>query len=255
MLEAYSTLAAIAARTKTVRLGTLVTGVTYRNPAILAKTVTTLDVISGGRAILGHRRGLERGRARRLRRRLPADRRADGPPRRGAHDRPGDVHRGPAELQRPVLPDRPGPQRRRGRSSPAARRILVGGGGEQRTLKIAAAARRHDPLVPARPRDAAPQDRGPGAPLRGDRPRPGDHRADDGHARAPGRERPGGEEGPGDAALRSAAPTSRRARRSRRPRACDPISRRASRGFTFNDTVLPTAESIALAGELLRLIR
>ena len=53
MLEAYSTLGALAARTSSVRLGTLVTGVTYRNPAILAKTVTTLDVISGGRALLG----------------------------------------------------------------------------------------------------------------------------------------------------------------------------------------------------------
>src|SRR5947208_1495820 len=48
MLEAWSTLAAIAARTSTVRLGTLVSGVTYRNPAILAKTGTTLDVISRG---------------------------------------------------------------------------------------------------------------------------------------------------------------------------------------------------------------
>ena len=53
MLEGYSVLAALARETKTVRLGTLVTGVTYRNPAFLAKTVTTLDVISGGRAILG----------------------------------------------------------------------------------------------------------------------------------------------------------------------------------------------------------
>ena len=53
MLEAYSTLAGIAARTSRIRVGALVTGVTYRNPALLAKTVTTLDVISGGRAILG----------------------------------------------------------------------------------------------------------------------------------------------------------------------------------------------------------
>ena len=53
MLEAYSTLSALARETSKVRLGTLVTGVTYRNPAFLAKTVTTLDVISGGRAILG----------------------------------------------------------------------------------------------------------------------------------------------------------------------------------------------------------
>ena len=53
MLEAWSTLAALAARTTKIRLSTLVTGVTYRNPALLAKTVTTLDVISKGRAILG----------------------------------------------------------------------------------------------------------------------------------------------------------------------------------------------------------
>src|SRR5450755_3073148 len=53
MLEAYSTLAALAGCTTRVRLGTLVSGVTYRNPALLAKTVTTLDVISKGRAMLG----------------------------------------------------------------------------------------------------------------------------------------------------------------------------------------------------------
>jgi F420-dependent oxidoreductase-like protein len=53
MLEAYTTLAGIAAQTSRVKLGTLVTGVTYRNPALLAKQVTTLDVISRGRAILG----------------------------------------------------------------------------------------------------------------------------------------------------------------------------------------------------------
>jgi F420-dependent oxidoreductase-like protein len=53
MLEAYTLLGALAARTRTVQLGTMVTGVTYRNPALLAKEVTTLDVISSGRAILG----------------------------------------------------------------------------------------------------------------------------------------------------------------------------------------------------------
>jgi F420-dependent oxidoreductase-like protein len=53
MLEAYTLLGAIAARTRRAQLGTLVTGVTYRNPAILAKQVTTLDIVSGGRAILG----------------------------------------------------------------------------------------------------------------------------------------------------------------------------------------------------------
>ncbi len=53
MLEAYTTLGALAASTSRVKLATLVTGVTYRNPAMLAKMVTTLDVISKGRAILG----------------------------------------------------------------------------------------------------------------------------------------------------------------------------------------------------------
>ena len=53
MLECYTTLAAIAQHTNTVRLGALVTGNTYRNPAFLAKCVTTLDVVSGGRARLG----------------------------------------------------------------------------------------------------------------------------------------------------------------------------------------------------------
>jgi F420-dependent oxidoreductase-like protein len=53
MLEAYTLLGALAAVTSSVRLGALVTGNTYRNPAILAKTVTTLDVVSGGRAQLG----------------------------------------------------------------------------------------------------------------------------------------------------------------------------------------------------------
>jgi F420-dependent oxidoreductase-like protein len=53
MFEAYTLLGAIAARTSKVRLGTMVSGVTYRNPALLAKIVTTLDVISSGRAVLG----------------------------------------------------------------------------------------------------------------------------------------------------------------------------------------------------------
>jgi F420-dependent oxidoreductase-like protein len=53
MLEAYTLLGALAARTQRARLGTLVTGNTYRNPALLGKLVTTLDVISGGRALLG----------------------------------------------------------------------------------------------------------------------------------------------------------------------------------------------------------
>jgi F420-dependent oxidoreductase-like protein len=53
MLEAYTTLGYIAGITKRVRLGTLVTGVIYRHPGLLVKTVTTLDVLSAGRAYFG----------------------------------------------------------------------------------------------------------------------------------------------------------------------------------------------------------
>ena len=53
MLECYTLLSALARETKNVRLSALVTGNTYRNPAVLAKTVTTLDIVSEGRAQLG----------------------------------------------------------------------------------------------------------------------------------------------------------------------------------------------------------
>jgi F420-dependent oxidoreductase-like protein len=53
MLECYTLLAALARETSRVRLGSLVTGNTYRNPAMLAKIITTLDVVSEGRAQLG----------------------------------------------------------------------------------------------------------------------------------------------------------------------------------------------------------
>jgi F420-dependent oxidoreductase-like protein len=53
MLEGYTTLGYLAACTRRIQLGTLVTGVTYRHPGVLVKTVTTLDVLSGGRAWFG----------------------------------------------------------------------------------------------------------------------------------------------------------------------------------------------------------
>ena len=53
MLEGYSALSFLAGQTERLQLGLLVTGVTYRHPGLLAKTVATLDVLSGGRALLG----------------------------------------------------------------------------------------------------------------------------------------------------------------------------------------------------------
>jgi F420-dependent oxidoreductase-like protein len=53
MLEGYTALGFLAGQTERITLGLLVTGVTYRHPGLLAKTVTTLDVLSGGRAMLG----------------------------------------------------------------------------------------------------------------------------------------------------------------------------------------------------------
>src|SRR5580698_1565685 len=53
MMEGYTTLGFVAARTERLRVRLLVGGVTYRHPGLLAKTVTTLDVLSGGRAELG----------------------------------------------------------------------------------------------------------------------------------------------------------------------------------------------------------
>lgn len=137
MLEAWSTLAALARETTRVRLGTLVTGVTYRNPALLAKTATTLDTISGGRAILGLGAAwndVEHDgygfdfppvgeRMDRLDEALTIIRRMfteDRPSFEGRHYRVHDV----LNVPRPVQPGGP--------------RILVGGGGEQRTLRIAA---------------------------------------------------------------------------------------------------------------------
>jgi F420-dependent oxidoreductase-like protein len=138
MLEGWSTLAALARETTRVRLGTLVTGVTYRNPALLAKIVTTLDVISGGRALLGlgaawnDEEHLGYGfdfppvgeRMDRLDEALTIIRamfREDRPTFTGRYYRIHDA----LDVPRPIQPGGP--------------RILVGGGGEKRTLKIAAA--------------------------------------------------------------------------------------------------------------------
>jgi len=137
MLEAWSTLGALARETTRVRLGPLVTGVTYRNPALLAKTATTLDVLSGGRAVFGlgaawfeaehDAFGFAfppiRERMDRLDEALAIARgmfAAERSTFAGAHYRTDDVLNVPRPVQAGGLP------------------ILVGGGGEQRTLRIAA---------------------------------------------------------------------------------------------------------------------
>jgi F420-dependent oxidoreductase-like protein len=137
MLEAYATLSFLAARTERIRLGTMVTAVTYRPPALLVKAVTTLDVLSGGRAWLGLGAGYLEDEARAMD--LPL------PPVPERFDRLEDLLRlarqmwaGDAapfagtqsRLERPVgnpLPvTRPHPP------------ILVGGTGERRTLPLVA---------------------------------------------------------------------------------------------------------------------
>jgi len=137
MLEGWSVLAALARETYRVRLGTLVTGVTYRNPALLAKQATTLDTISGGRAIYGIGAAWNdvehagygydfppvKERMDRLEEALAIAKAMF------TEDRPtvdGTYYRieGALNVPRPVQPGGPP--------------ILVGGGGEQRTLRIAA---------------------------------------------------------------------------------------------------------------------
>jgi F420-dependent oxidoreductase-like protein len=137
MLEAWTTLGALAASTKRVRLATLVTGVTYRNPAMLAKMVTTLDVISGGRAVLGLGAAWNEDEHRGYG--------FDFPPLRERMDRLDEA----LTICRAMFTDeRPSFEGRyyrieRALNSPrpiqaGGPKIIVGGGGEQRTLKIAA---------------------------------------------------------------------------------------------------------------------
>jgi F420-dependent oxidoreductase-like protein len=72
MLEAYTTLGFLAAHSQRVRLGTMVTAVTFRPPALLVKAITTLDVLSGGRAWLGIGAGYQHDEAQAMGLPLPA---------------------------------------------------------------------------------------------------------------------------------------------------------------------------------------
>jgi F420-dependent oxidoreductase-like protein len=137
MLEAYTLLGALAARTRRARLGTLVTGNTYRNPALLGKIATTLDVISGGRALLGigtgwfeqehvglgFRFGTLRERFERLEEALTILKpmlRDERPTFEGRHYTAKETINRPAPLQEGGLP------------------IMIGGAGEKKTLRLVA---------------------------------------------------------------------------------------------------------------------
>jgi len=137
MLEAYTTLGYVAGLTERMTLGVLVTGVMYRHPGLLAKIVTTLDVLSGGRARLGigaswyEREQVGLGvpvvpvaeRFERLEETLQICKQMwsdDNGPYDGRHYQLAETLCEPAPLSRPHPP------------------ILVGGGGERKTLRLVA---------------------------------------------------------------------------------------------------------------------
>ena len=140
MLEGYSALSYIAAVTKRAKLGTMVTGVVYHQPGILAKTVTTLDVLSGGRAWLGIGAAWNEAESRGLGIPFPAmkerferleetlqicqqmweGKRGSEKPFRGEHYQLERPLNSPQSLTRPHPP------------------ILIGGGGEKKTLRLVA---------------------------------------------------------------------------------------------------------------------
>jgi F420-dependent oxidoreductase-like protein len=137
MLEAYTALGYLAGRTRRIRLGTMVTAVTYRPPAVLIKAVTTLDVLSGGRAWLGIGAGYQEDEAKALDLPLPpvGERfeRLEETLRVALQMWSGDpspFHGRHYALERPVSSpppvNRPHPP------------ILIGGAGERKTLRFVA---------------------------------------------------------------------------------------------------------------------
>ena len=137
MLEAYAVLSFLAATTRRIRLGAMVSPVTYRPPALLIKTVTTLDVLSAGRAWLGLGAGYQETEARNMGLPLPASRQRfehlSDTVRLAAQMWRNDTtafHGFHARLEHPVnspLPvTTPHPP------------VLIGGTGEQRTLRLVA---------------------------------------------------------------------------------------------------------------------
>ena len=119
MLEGYTSLGYMAALTERVTLGLLVTGVTYRAPGLLAKTVATVDVLSGGRGATRSRRRLVPARARGSRCEVPARQRALRTTRGGAAGLHADVERRQRAVHGPALPTR-GDDLRAASDQPAA---------------------------------------------------------------------------------------------------------------------------------------
>ena len=154
-LEGWITLAALAQATRRLRLGTLVTGIHYRHPAVLANMAATLDVISGGRLELGigagwneeesGAYGIELGRPagaqRPVRGGLPG---ADQPAV------PGDHH-----VLRQVLPAHRRALRAQGRVQQPHPPICIGGAGEKRTLRTTARYAQHWNFVGGTPEEFA----------------------------------------------------------------------------------------------------
>ena len=137
MLEAHTALGFVAAKTRRVRLGTMVAAVTYRPPAMLIKSVTTLDVLSGGRAWLGIGAGYQEDEARAMGLPLPpvAERfeRLDETLQLARQMWSGDsnaFHGRHYVLERPVESPQP-----LTRPRPP---ILIGGAGERKTLRLVA---------------------------------------------------------------------------------------------------------------------
>lgn len=137
MLEGYTSLGYLAGQTERIQLGLLVTGVTYRHPGLLAKIVTSLDVLSGGRALLGigaawyEREHLGLGvpfpptseRFERLEETLQVCRQMwshDDGPFEGRHYRLAETVCVPPPIQRPHPP------------------VMIGGSGERKTLRLVA---------------------------------------------------------------------------------------------------------------------
>ncbi|HVH63552.1 MAG TPA: TIGR03560 family F420-dependent LLM class oxidoreductase [Candidatus Dormibacteraeota bacterium] len=253
MLEAYTTLAAVATATSRIKLSTLVTGVTYRNPAELVKEVTTLDVISKGRAIFGigaawnedeHRGyGIEFP---------PIGQRMDRLEEAVTiaklmftEDRPsfeGKYYRLERALNFPRPIQKGGPK------------ILIGGGGEKRTLRILA---KHGdighwfaaPVEELKRKKAVFEE----------------------HCAAVGRDPSevmltmgvsiavARNEREGKAVLESLPPERRAMSQVKTPEQTAEFLRpyidAGFTGFTINNTVAPTAEAIEIVGEMIKMVR